>query len=505
MNVAVALLIVALLLLLNAFFVLAEFAIVKVRGSRVEELLNEGHRTAAILKSITDHMDGYLSAIQLGITMTSLGLGWVGEPALASLIRRGFQGLPSEWAFRTSHTLAFAIAFSLITFLHVSLGELTPKSIAIRFPTRAALVSAYPLKWMYRLFYGPMLILNFASNLLLKLFGLSQASEGEGGHSDQELRILLSQSQERGRMPLARLLLFENLFDFGQTVVKEVMTPASEIAYLSTEKPWAETLAMVEQRRYSRYPLVEGNDLRQARGVVHVKDILLAARRGIPDLMALRRGILWINDTTPLDKALDPLRSRHLNMALVKNRQGDVVGLITLEDVLEELVGEIQDEFSPMRSHLFSDVLYPETMDLALPAGDKETVYRGLLRKVCEARPQVDFERTWRALWTREQSLSSALGRQIAIPHARLPNIEKAIIALGRPVKPLDFVTPDKKPVRLIFMILTPQNQPGVQLRFLAKVAAVASNRTIFRNLTRAKTPKDVLDVLATFDQTMTD
>jgi mannitol/fructose-specific phosphotransferase system IIA component (Ntr-type) len=282
------------------------------------------------------------------------------------------------------------------------------------------------------------------------------------------------------------------------------MTPASEMAYLSLERPWEENRTLMEKRRYSRYPLV-GRDINDVRGVVHIKDLLFSDSAAPPHLLKIRRDLFAVQESAPLESVLDPLRSRVTNMAIVRNRAGQVVGVVTLEDVLEEIVGEIQDEYSPPRTHLLGQTLVPEAIDLQSVEGDRDAAYRALLKKLAAAVPRLDFQKTWKLILARELTLTSAVGRGVAIPHARVQEIDRPVLGLARLAKGLDFEAPDRKPVRLIFMILTPQNQPGSQVRLLARIAALVTNRTVLRSLLRARAPKEVLDVVTAFDQTMTD
>ncbi|HVE13592.1 MAG TPA: CNNM domain-containing protein [Elusimicrobiota bacterium] len=491
------------LLLVNGFFVLAEFSLVKVRSSRIELLASGGSLTASLVRSILQNLDAYLSAIQLGITMASLGLGWIAEPAIAKLLAPHFAGLPWPAARAASGTLAFGVAFVVMTFSHAVVGELAPKSVAIRYPTRAVLLAAAPLQFFYRLVYLPMRALNLSSSLILRILGLRSADEKESSHSEEELKLLLSHAQEGGRIPLERLLYFENLFDFAGATVKEVMVPAAQVAGLSLKKPWEENLALMRQRRLSRYPVWDAG-LADARGIVHVKDLALQAAAA-PDLAALARPAALLPDSVPLDKALAEMRRRRAHMALVQSPAGQTVGLITLEDILEEIVGEIQDEFEAPRSGTLSQALSPEAVELHLYGSAKKDVLTVLIRKLADARPELRFEEVWDLVWKRETSLTSALGRGIALPHARLANLERPLVAFGRSLKGVDFGAPDHKPVHFVFLILTPLQEPTAQLRLLARIATLASNRTFLRNLRRAQTPKEAMSVIAAFEANVAD
>ena len=496
---ALALLSAFLLLLLNAFFVLAEFAIVKVRSSRIEEVSRREGTDVALVKHIVANMDSYLSAIQLGITMASLGIGWLGEPAVAHLLSPWIGKLPIAWARAASTTISFAIAFCLITFLHVVLGEQVPKFIAIRRPTRAILLTALPLQAYYRAVYLPMAALNWASEACLKWVGLRGPDPAESNHSDEELKILLASSQERGTMPLNRLLLFENLFDFGYMLVRDVMTPVERVAWLSLERSWAENYELARARKHTRYPLC-GKDLNDVRGIVHLKHVWISGAGSYPDLLALSRPALFVPEDAPLERVLVELRQKRAHMALVRDKAAKIVGLITLENILEELVGEIRDEFeAPLRGTL-SEATVSGAVEANLPRGGKREILRLLLARISEGRQEVVFQEAWDTVLRREETFNSALGGGVALFHGRLPSLSKPALAFGRSPQGLDFGAADKKPVKIVFVLLTPLKEPGVHLSLLSRLAALSSDDALRRNLLRARNPAEVLDIFQAFD-----
>lgn len=501
----IQLLVALFLLLLNAFFVLAEFAIVKVRYSRLEEMSRKGVRKAELAKSIIRKLDAYLSVIQLGITMASLGLGWIGEPALAYLLEPFVDKLPLMAAPTTTRAVSFGAAFVLITFLHVVVGELAPKSLAVFHPTRSALLVSVPLRFFYKVFYVPLVILNSSSNFLLKLLHLRSSDDSELAYSEEELRIIMSYSQDKGKMPLTRLLLFENLIDFGKTTVKNAMALRENIAYLSLAVTWEQNLAVITSRKHTRYPLCRDN-IDTPVGLVHLKDVIFFSGAGLSvpvDLNTIKREIPFFLEKMPLEKALKELQQRRAHLALVGER-GKVTGLITLEDILEELVGEIQDEFDAVPQSVLSEIIVPEAIELELNALGKEDILKKLLGSLHNFRPEFDFNKAWNLLWKREITLSSAVGEGVAMPHGNLPDIKKPMVAVGRIHAGIEFGALDNKPVNLIFLILTPDVKPAAQLRILAKIAGLASNETLKRNLLRAKTKDEIIDIIRTFDQLMT-
>ncbi|MCX8091399.1 MAG: hemolysin family protein [Verrucomicrobiae bacterium] len=344
--IALKLLAVVVLVLLNGFFVAAEFALVKIRETQLLPQIRQGHRRAKVAQFILGRLDAFLSAAQLGITLASLGLGWIGEPVFTALLQPVFRWLRVE-SPELQHALAFAIGFSTITFLHISAGEQAPKWLAIQKPLPTTLWAAYPMLWFYRLSYPFVVLLNSVSQWLLRQVGLEPASEAERAHSEEELRLLLAAAQRRaGATPLARHILL-NALDLRHRIAREVMRPRQEIVALDTRASIAECLDVAEKTRYSRFPLCEASDLDRTLGVVHVKDLYamrLKARAGA-DLLPVARKLIYVPETARLEKLLQLLLDRKLHLAIVVDEYGSTVGLVTLENILEELVGQIQDEF----------------------------------------------------------------------------------------------------------------------------------------------------------------
>jgi CBS domain containing-hemolysin-like protein len=295
---------------------------------------------------ILQRLDSFLSAAQLGITLTSLGLGWIGKPVFAVLLRPVFAllGLESpemrEW-------LAFIIGFSAITFLHISAGEQAPKWLAIQKPLGTALWISYPLLWFYRASYPFVVVLNWTSQWMLRQVGLGLAGEGGRGHSEEELRLLLGAAQKLAGTTAPGRNIVLNALDLRRRIAREVMRPRQEIAALDTEASIAECLDVAEKTRYSRFPLCEGGNLDRTLGVVHIKDLYamrIKARSGV-DLLPAARKLIYIPETARLEKLLQFFLERRLHLAIVVDEYGGTMGMVTLENILEELVGQIQDEF----------------------------------------------------------------------------------------------------------------------------------------------------------------
>ena len=345
-SVALHVLGVAALVLLNGFFVAAEFSLVKVRDTQLSPLVHQGHRRAQVADFILQRLDSFLSAAQLGITLTSLGLGWIGKPVFVVLLRPVF-GLLNLESPEIREFLAVIIGFSAITFLHISAGEQAPKWLAIQKPLATALWISLPMLWFYRASYPFVVVLNWSSKWLLRQVGLRPTSESEQGHSEEELRLVFAAARERtGGTPLGREILL-NALDLRRRVAREVMRPRQEIVAFDTEASIAECLDVAEKTRYSRFPLCEGGDLDKLLGVVHIKDLYamrIKARKGA-DLMPAVRKLLYVPETARLEKLLKFFLDRKLHMAIVVDEYGGALGMVTLENILEELVGQIQDEF----------------------------------------------------------------------------------------------------------------------------------------------------------------
>ncbi len=334
------------LVLLNGFFVAAEFALVKVRETQLTRMVERGHRRARVADYILQRLDSFLSAAQLGITLASLGLGWIGEPVFTTLLNPVFGWMHIESA-ETRHVLAFVIGFSLITFLHISAGEQAPKWMAIQKPLPTTLWIAYPMLWFYRASYPFVVALNSASQWLLRQAGLGPVSESERGHSEEELRLLVMTSQKQAGTGLLGRSIVLNALDLRRRVVREVMRPRQEIQALDTEATISQCLDIAEKSRYSRFPLCEAGDLDRTIGVIHIKDLYamrLKARSGA-DLAPVARKLVYVPETARLEKLLQLFLDRKLHLGIVVDEYGGTLGMATLENILEELVGQIQDEF----------------------------------------------------------------------------------------------------------------------------------------------------------------
>ncbi len=341
----VALLVIALILvLLNGFFVASEFSIVKVRVTRIQELARKGSARAVRAAKVIGKLDEYLSATQLGITLTSLGLGWIGEPAFAELFAPlfvSFGGLQPV----LSHSLAATVAFLTITFLHIVLGELAPKSIAIQRPVPVVLWTAPPLALFYKVSYPFIWALNGTATLFLKAIGLPPVTESELVHSEEELRLILAQSNERGVLGRDERRMLERVFDFGDRNVRQVMVPSTDVVFLDVRRTSVENIEIAREHQHTRYPLCDRN-LDRVLGIVHVKDLFAQQDLGPDfDLSTVKRPAQFVPDSAPISSLLADLRRTRNHLAIVVDEYGSTVGIVTLDNVLGELVGDIRDEF----------------------------------------------------------------------------------------------------------------------------------------------------------------
>ncbi len=330
-----------LLVALNGFFVAAEFALVKVRPTQIDPYVQEGLKRAKVARHMVRHLDAYLSATQLGITLASLALGWIGEPAFAWIIEpvvRPFTGDNPALI----HSIAVTVAFLVITILHIVLGELAPKSVAIRKSEATTLAIALPLFVFYKITYPAIWLLNHTANYLLRVVGIAPVSEGELSHDEEELRLLLASSHASAVSKQTRELL-DNIFELKHRVARQIMVPRQDVIYLSTTRTMAENLRTARRSGHTRFPLCDG-DLDHVVGLIHIKD-LFRKERPISTLREVAREIAFVPQTLELDRLLKRMRTERFHLAAVIDEYGGISGVVTLEDVIEEIVGQIQDEF----------------------------------------------------------------------------------------------------------------------------------------------------------------
>ena len=340
MPIALSLLLVLFFLLMNAFFVAAEFSLVRVRKSQVEILVDEGRKGAKYAKLVADNVNAYLSACQLGITLASLALGWLGEPAVSKLFEPLFTALNVPEA--ATHGISVAIGFIIITALHIVVGELIPKSLAIFSTERYALFTAAPLVWFYRITYPIMWLFNSITNGVMKLLGHDIANEHEV-YTEEEIQLLIDESSESGLIDPEQHEYVDNIFDLGDKDAEAIMTPRTEVICLDREDSLAENLETVVRYKYTRYPVCEGSKDRIV-GFVHVKDLYtLPANSTMDDLRI--RPIQAVPESVPIAKLLQTLQEKHTKIAVVVDEHGGTAGIVTMSDIMEQIVGRIDDEY----------------------------------------------------------------------------------------------------------------------------------------------------------------
>ncbi|MGD8189818.1 hemolysin family protein [Brevibacillus ginsengisoli] len=338
------LLLIFFLVLLNGFFVAAEFSLVKVRQSRLTQLVSEGNTNAQFTQNVTQKLDAYLSACQLGITLASLGLGWVGEPAIAEKIVKPLLGnfeLPPS----VVTTISLFLAFCVITFLHIVLGELAPKSLAIQKAESVSLWVAGPLVFFYKISYPAIWLLNGAANFFVKRLGVEPVSESDSAHTEEEIRILVNESAKSGHIDQNEMALVDNVFDFSERLAREIMIPRIDVICLYDDNSFQENLDIIRESRHSRFPVAH-EDKDRIIGFVHASDFYLTAlTKGEADIKHMIRPVLTVPESMEISHVLRLMQKRRSQMAIVIDEYGGTAGILTMEDILEEIVGDIQDEF----------------------------------------------------------------------------------------------------------------------------------------------------------------
>ena len=333
-----------LLVFLNGFFVAAEFALVKVRGSQLDPLIEEGNSRAKLARYIVSHLDSYLSATQFGVTLASLALGWIGEPIFSHVLQPFFFliGIHSPAVISA---FSVGLGFIAITFLHIILGELGPKYLSIRDPLGMVLVLVRPLNCFYVVFKPAIWLLNKSAGFILKkLLHIDPVGDSELAHSEEELRVILAESERAEKVSSLGKEILINALDMRNRVVRDITTPRGEVVFLNTEDSFEENLAAAVESRHTRFPLCEGH-LDNTIGLVHIKDLIKLIREPQADLHTIRRDLFPVPEMMPLEKLLTFFLSKHAHLALVVDEYGGTTGIVTLDNVLEELVGDIQDEF----------------------------------------------------------------------------------------------------------------------------------------------------------------
>jgi CBS domain containing-hemolysin-like protein len=339
------LVLIAILIALTAFFVTSEFAIVKIRSSRIDQLIEEGNSSAISAKKVISNLDEYLSACQLGITITALALGWIGESTIEHLLAPFFSGL--DLPESASRILSIGIAFATITFLHVVVGELAPKTLAIQKAELITLIMSRPLILFYKIMYPFIWLLNGSARIVVRLFGLKPVSESDMAHTEEELRIILSESYKSGEINQSEFKYVNKIFEFDNRIAKEIMVPRTEIVSLSKEDTLETLLHVIREEKFTRYPIIDG-DKDHIIGLVNIKemvtDLIGNEKLTTQTLEEYTRPIIRVIETIPIHDLLVKMQKDRMHMAILMDEYGGTSGLVTVEDILEEIVGEIRDE-----------------------------------------------------------------------------------------------------------------------------------------------------------------
>ena len=344
-NTIFNLFVIAFLLFSNGFFVASEFAMVKVRKTRIEQLVNEGNFNAKIALEALKDLDKFIAAVQLGVTISSIGLGWVGEGTLAHIIEPLFSFLPGISQNIATHTMSVSIAFALITFFHVVLGELIPKSIALEYTEKTALWVAKPMQILTYIFNPFIWLLNGFGNLVLKAMNIPHSHKGALVHSTEELDMLVNASYDGGVLNETEKDMLHNVFKFSDLTAKQVMVPRTDMVCISIDTPLEELNRLAAENQYTRYPVYE-EDIDHIIGLVHVKDLYsLSIKDEICPISKILREVLLVPETITMDNLVLEFKKRKGQMAIVVDEFGGTSGLVTLEDVIEEIFGDVQDEF----------------------------------------------------------------------------------------------------------------------------------------------------------------
>ncbi|OBZ10309.1 MULTISPECIES: hemolysin family protein [Bacillales] len=343
MGIGLNLFLVALLVVLTAFFVATEFAIIRLRSSRVDQLVVEGKKNALAVQRVISNLDGYLSACQLGITITALGLGWLGEPTVEKILLPLF----NQWELNNelSHILSFLIAFVVVTFIHVVIGELAPKSLAIQKAEQVSFAVVRPIIFFYKVMYPFIWVLNGSANALVRMFGLKPATEHEEAHSEEEIQIILSDSLESGKINNTEYGYVNRIFAFDEILAKEIMVPRTDMSVLYKNNTLQENMAIIRKEQYTRFP-VAGDSKDNIIGMINTKQLFLQYQVNKEiDFQTLIQPVMSVSEALPVKTLLTRMQQERVHFAIVVDEYGGTSGLVTIEDILEEIVGDIRDEF----------------------------------------------------------------------------------------------------------------------------------------------------------------
>jgi CBS domain containing-hemolysin-like protein/mannitol/fructose-specific phosphotransferase system IIA component len=498
----VYLLVALFLLLLNGFFVLAEFAAVKMRPTQVEALVEKGNRRAKVLERVQAHLDEFLSVCQVGITLASIGLGFVGEPAFAELLLPVVRwvGISGAATSITAHSVAIALAYLLVSYLHIVLGELVPKSVAIRTTEKTALATAFPLVVFRYVFIAPIWLLNGTVSILLRIFRVKPISR-DGAHSEEEVRIILDQSQSSGMLSFRRLLWMENVLDLGPLTVRNAMRARRTVRSLGLGQARSERDAVIAEYRYSRYPVV-GADPDMPLGYVHIKDLFLAEHEGKPvdDLKPYIRPCPQFKEHDALEQRLSEMQRKAAHMAMVFAEDGKWTGIITLEDGIEELIGTVEEEYPVEPQVRLADTLTASHTLLDVEGGSILSATRNALLRISAGDLPVSRDAIMLSIADRERLGSSYVGKRLAIPHARLARLAVPMVIVARMKTPFAAPMPGED-VNLLFILLTPADTPRIHQMLLSHIAGIFDSDFLEGKLEDAASAAELHNAIVTAEQ----
>lgn len=501
MTVLLALLVFVLLVGLNAFFVFAEFASVRIRSSQIEEMIEKGVRGAKVAAHIHSRLDEYLSVVQVGITFASVALGFVGELVASEFLAPLFGGAVAGVG---AHVAATTLAVVLVSYVHILVGEQVPKLIAIRNTKESLLATARPLEVFHALFWLPLWLLNLSARGILRLLGFGAMPDSDEV-SEDELRILLERGQGSGLMSFRRLLFMENIFDLGEMRVRDAMRAREDAVCLQPGMSVAAIEALLERRRYSRFPVLpEGAE--RPLGYVHVKDLARLYRSGstTPDLALLARPALLVPETLLLEQLLSQMQTKRTQFALVE-REGRWTGFITMEDILEEIVGMIGDEFEEDPPVLLADALSPGRVVLGVRGLTIVGGVRDALSRLDPAELPAPPEAVLRAVAERERLASTYMGEGVAVPHARLREVEGPSLLLLRSEEGIRIEGTGER-ARLLFVLITPSDRPRIHQKLLQRVAELLEgSEYVAERLESARSPAELYEIVVTGEQAAID
>jgi CBS domain containing-hemolysin-like protein/mannitol/fructose-specific phosphotransferase system IIA component (Ntr-type) len=488
-----------LLLGMNFFFVLAEFALVKVRPTRISELVEAGDARARLVQRIQGNMDEYLSVVQVGITGATLGIGVLIEDSVAQAMAHAWPDMGP-----VMKTVSHIVGFLLVTYVVIVTSEILPKALALRTAEPISLWCARPMLWFHRATFPLLWLLTKSAQFLLRLLG-QRGGITEQGHSEDELRMILDRSQSRGLLSFRRLLFIENVFDLGELTVKDAMRVRAQVRMLHTSLAWQDTREFIRTWRFSRYPLIDG-DPEKPIGIIHLKDVLFRQddAQSPPDLKALARPYITAQESAPLEQVMAEMQRRRIHVALVFNAENRWTGLLSLEDVIEEIVGTIGDEFETEETVRVADVITPGRVVLGVEAPSLIDAIPAILSRLPSAELPLPADQVRKAVQDRERSAGTYLGQGIAMPHARIPGLAKPAMVFASSAKGIPVEGGER--AYLLFLLLTPAGAPRVHQRLQATVAGMIENSEyVDERLRAAVTAEQVIEILRTGEQAALD